>query len=261
MVCALIGLLLVVEASAQGRPVAVRVEPPDAGKTASARVGVMTSGRRRPPEEQLVLEGAPRKPSNVVKTPSGRVLYSSFEREVAIAGDRLTTLHVGRTKIMVALKPGSILGVRFDDCANWALESKWLPSADYHCERDERPCKRGYLEGSEQLHADDSLCSKLQLPADASVKFCVRHGEFRVRGKPGTAFKTQREGADAVPHVVPASGLTEYLPALYERCGRDVVMTASDNVVLAIGSGERWTIELGADGRIAGGVAEGGPSP
>jgi hypothetical protein len=91
------------------------------------------------------------------------------------------------------------------------------------------------------------------------VKFCVRNGQFRVRAKPGTAFETKREGAEAVQHVVPANGLTEYLPALYERCGRDVVMTASDQVVVAIGSGQRWTIELGADGRIAGGVQERGP--
>jgi hypothetical protein len=167
LVRALIGILLVIEASSESQPVAVRVEAPQGAKTATASVGVITYGRRRPPEEQLVLEGAPRKPSKVVRTPSGRLVYSVFEREVAISGDHLTTIHVGRTRLLVALEPKSPLGIRFDDCANWALESKWLPSTDYYCERDERACTSGYLEGSEQ-----SRVASNWTPTTTSVARC-----------------------------------------------------------------------------------------
>ena len=56
--------------------------------------------------------------------------------------------------------------------------------------------------------------------------------------------------------VVPAAGITRYYPAIHRRCGRDGIATASDRAMFGIGAGERWTINLSADGRILGGIRE-----
>jgi hypothetical protein len=95
----------------------VTVEPPRGEPDGVARLTI-SNHPKRPIEEQLSLPGAdPRKPIDVLKTKPGRVISVSFEKAVPVTAGQLSLLHIGRTKLLVALEPNSILNVRYDDCA------------------------------------------------------------------------------------------------------------------------------------------------
>jgi len=237
----------------------VIMDPPPGKPDGVARL-VINNQPRRPIEEQLSLPGADRrKPRTVLRTSSGRVIATLFEKAVPVTAGQLSTLHIGRAKLLVALEPESELTVRYDDCANYLVETKDLADYGDYCERDERPCRAGYTESTEPAVHNDGWCSELKpTPTDdTEVKYCVREGEFRVRANPGTVFEIIREVESKTTRVVvPASGVTKYFPGVYQRCSRQWIATSSDSAVIAVGSPQRLTVDIGPDGRIVGGVVE-----
>lgn len=250
-------LLLFGVVTSPGSRVVVDLEPPR-GKPDGTSTLVIFNILRRPVGEQLVFAGAPPAiPVRVRRRTSGWVVAAELERKVPVAAGRLSILHIGRTKLLVALEPESSLTVRYDDCANYALEG--LTSYGDYCEREEIPCRSGYTESTETASPDDADCSKLtpKPTEQRDLHYCVRVGAFRVRATPGTRFEISREMEDhPTAYVVPPSGVTPYYPGVYQRCERHAVVTSSDSAVIAVGSDERFTVDIAPDGRIVGGVDE-----
>jgi hypothetical protein len=194
-------------------PTLVSVEPLDHDVEGTARLEVVADAAR-PLKGRLQLAGRPyENQQRDLRSPLGILTHSVYEKSVPASTRALTTLHLGRVKLLVALQPGSVLAVRSGDCASWELDSSWLNA-----------------EGE---------------------------GTFRVRAATGTPFTiTAEPNGKVTQEVVPAAGITRYYPAIHRRCGRDGIATASDRAMFGIGAGERWTINLSADGRILGGIRE-----
>jgi hypothetical protein len=168
----------------------------------------------RPGNEQLKFEGGLHDiHSREARTPSGALVRSVFERDVPASTTALTTLYVGRSKVLLALRPAARFVIRYDGCASWAFDAGW--------------------------------------PKEGKA------GHFRVRGAASTPFTIEHADAGRqTREAVTPAGVSPYYPAGYKPCDRIAIATRSDRAFLVIGGGERWTINIRADGRILGGVQE-----
>ncbi|MBN2496870.1 MAG: ankyrin repeat domain-containing protein [Deltaproteobacteria bacterium] len=216
-----------------------------------------------------------------------RLLVLPGERgEIAIAAhpEKVQRLEVDGRIYLVWIPPAGELGIVDHPCYDWTFSAIWLdpffqePPIAY-CREPDQACKPGTAQAGPPGPVEDPLCA-IHLPDGDSERRCVRRAgvrfpaELRAElplfrpGPPGSPRETPRPTSvpdPSRPTSVPRLdgqalsispdrlvsryfGLDPILPPA--SCSFPGLELGDEKVWLAIGPGARWTVHMGAGGRI-----------
>lgn len=165
----------------------------------------------------------------------------------------LQRIRIENHTVLVHVPPGSTFMLSDNPCFFWQLSGPGLDphlakAPDAMCIPETSSCPKGLEEAAGPGRADDPLCPA-GLRASGRFKRCVRAAviEWSKLSKKHTVKRAHIETGDWKP-------VEQNWTAVPGRCNFSKLDTGVERVLLAVGVGQRWQLQVGHDGYVRGRV-------
>jgi hypothetical protein len=231
-------------------PLARTIEIPRMDKASARAVLIVDYEQYGQKATQVVRVSVGGVGQDVPAAPQSRI--ATFEIPAAVGV--LQTWQIDGQSLLIDVRPHEQILFRSDPCSGWSMTSPTIDPGRLkkplaYCEVEGRDCRDGFARVDELPARNDKRCRG----GGKGKVICARIGAMTLSSAArervvfsGWDLDDTKEPVELQP------GVPQDVSASFMRCLRPYLTVRGVNTFLAIGFGQHWAIQIGADGSVTG---------